>query len=245
MSDLLGQISSLSPAKRALLEKMLLAQPADVAAVPAIKPRGEGEIPLSYAQERLWFLEQLAPGNAFYNINSGVRLSGQLQAAALEQSLRELVRRHEVLRTRIVEVRGRARQEVTPKVELELPLVDLSGLAASERERVAQVVNEQQVRRGFELADGLLRTVLLRLSEEEHWFVCTMHHIISDGWSMAVLVREVGTLYQAYAAGGPSGLGELAVQYGDYAVWQREWLSGAVLEQQVSYWREQLAGAPP
>jgi amino acid adenylation domain-containing protein/FkbH-like protein len=205
----------------------------------------ETSLPLSYAQERLWFLDQLAPGNPFYNINSGVRLGGRLQEPALRQSLAELVRRHEVLRTRIVAVDGRAVQEILPEVKLALPLVDLSGLAATEREGIAQQIGAQQVSQGFELAaGGLLRAVLLRLSEAEHWFICTLHHIVSDGWSMAVLVQEIGALYEAYESGEPSGLAELAVQYADYAVWQREWLSGAVLEQQVSYWKEQLAGAP-
>jgi amino acid adenylation domain-containing protein len=245
MRDLLAEVSSLSPAKRALLERMLLQQPAKLSVPQTIMPRLEKVVPLSYAQERLWFLDQLAPGNPFYNINSGVRLSGILHEPALRQSLAELVRRHEVLRTRIVAVDGRAVQEILPEVKLALPLVDLSGLAATEREEIAQQISAQQVSRGFELAaGGLLRAVLLRLSEAEHWFICTLHHIVSDGWSMAVLVQEIGALYEAYEGGEPSRLAELAVQYADYAVWQREWLSGAVLEQQVSYWKEQLAGAP-
>ena len=202
-------------------------------------------LPLSYAQERLWFLDQLSPGNPFYNMNSGVRLNGILQTMALTQSVNEMLRRHEVLRTRISEVDGRPVQQIVPDLSLELPLVDLSGLDLSERKLVAQQIAEQQVSRGFDLArGGLFRALLLRLEADEHWLISTMHHIVSDGWSMTVLVREIGRLYQAYEAGEPSSLSELPVQYGDYAVWQRERLSGSVQEDQVNYWKQQLASAP-
>src|ERR1044071_1245318 len=244
MRDLLSEVSALSPARRALLEKMWLAQP--VSASQAIKPQPTREaLPLSFAQERLWILDELAPGNPFYNINSSVRLSGRLRSAALEQSLNELLRRHEVLRTRISKVDGRPVQQIVPELGVSLPLVDLSGLSERERQPVAQQIAEQQASRGFDLASGgLLRALLLRLETEEHWFTSTMHHIVSDGWSMTVFVREIGRLYEAYEAGEPSSLGELPVQYGDYAVWQREWLSGPVLDEQVNYWKQQLAGAP-
>lgn len=246
MRDLLSEVSALSPAKRALLEKMLLAQQSQKSAAQVIKPlRSREAIPLSFAQERLWILDQLAPGNPFYNINTGVRLSGTLRTAGLEQSLNEMLRRHEVLRARIAGVDGRPVQQIVPEFNLSLPLVDLSGLHNSERQSVAQQIAAEQVSRGFDLAHGgLLRALLLRLETHEHWFISTMHHIVSDGWSMTVFVREIGSLYQAYEAGEPSSLQELPVQYGDYAVWQREWLSGPVLEEQVNYWKQQLAGAP-
>jgi len=248
MRDLLSEVSALSPAKRALLEKMLLAQQKQVSASQVIKPRREnthGSLPLSFAQERLWILDQLAPGNPFYNINSSVRLNGRLLTAALEQSLNEMLRRHEVLRTRITKADGRPVQQIVPELSVPLPLVDLSGLSETERQSVARQIAEQQTSHGFDLAcGGLLRALLLRLEIDEHWFVSTTHHIVSDGWSMAVFVREIGRLYEAYEAGEPSSLAELAVQYGDYAVWQREWLNGLVLEEQLNYWKQQLAGAP-
>ena len=246
MRDLLSEVSALSPAKRALLEKMLLAQQTRESASQVIKPRQSREaVPLSFAQERLWILDKLAPGNSFYNINSGVRLNGVLRSGALEQSLNELLRRHELLRTRITEVDGRPVQQTLRDFRLKLPLVDLSGLSETERPAVAQQIAEQQVSRGFDLAHGgLLRAVLLRLEANEHWFISTMHHIISDGWSMTVFVREIGRLYQAYETGEPSSLSELPVQYNDYAVWQREWLSGPVLAEQANYWKQQLSGAP-
>ena len=244
MRDLLSEVSALSPAKRALLEKMLLAQP--VSASQVIKRQSSREtLPLSFAQERLWVLDQLAPCNPFYNINSSVRLSGTLRSAALEQSLNEILRRHEVLRTRITKVDGRPAQQIVPELYLSLPLVDLRGLSETERQVVAEQIAERQASRGFDLSGGgLLRVLLLRLDRGEHWFISTMHHITSDGWSMAVLVREIGRLYEAYEAGEPSSLAELPVQYGDYAAWQREWLSGPVLEGQVNYWKQQLSGAP-
>ncbi|HET6976590.1 MAG TPA: amino acid adenylation domain-containing protein [Pyrinomonadaceae bacterium] len=203
-------------------------------------------LPLSYAQERLWILDQLSPGNPFYNMNSGVRMNGRVQTAALTQSVSELLRRHEVLRTRIVEVNGRPVQQILPETNWQLPVVDLSGLAARERQTVAQQIAEHKVSRGFDLSHGgLLRALLLRLDTEEHWFISTMHHIVSDGWSMAVFVRELGKSYPAFEEGEPSPFTELPVQYGDYAVWQREWLSGPLLHEQISYWKEQLAAAPP
>ncbi|HET6976591.1 MAG TPA: amino acid adenylation domain-containing protein [Pyrinomonadaceae bacterium] len=247
MTDLLSQVSALSPAKRALLEKMLLAQQGRESAAQVIKRRQKTDEagPLSFAQERLWILDQLAPGNPFYNINSSVRLSGWLRTAALAQSLNELLRRHEVLRARIVEVDGRPVQQIASELDLQLPLVDLSCLSETEREIVAEQITAQQVGRGFDLAGGgLLRTVLLRLETNEHRFISTIHHIVSDGWSMTVFVSEIGKLYQAYEAGDLSALAELPVQYGDYAVWQREWLSGQVLAEQVNYWKQQMAGAP-
>jgi amino acid adenylation domain-containing protein len=246
MRDLLSEVSALSPAKRALLEKMLLAQQGHVSASQVIKPLQSREaLPLSFAQERLWILDQLAPGNPFYNINSSVRLSGALRNAALEQSLNEMLRRHEVFRARIEKIDGRPVQRIVSELNLPLPLVDLSELHERERQAVVQQIAEQQVSHGFDLASGgLLRVLLVRLATDEHWFISTMHHIVSDGWSMAVFVREIGRLYEAYEAGEPSALQELPVQYGDYAVWQREWLSGPVLEEQVNYWKQQLSGAP-
>src|SRR5215471_9770684 len=245
MKDLCSELSSLSLSKRVMLERVLLQERATLAGLEAIRPRQRASIPLSFAQERLWFLDQLAPGNPFYNINSAVRLIGALVEPALRESLWEMVRRHEVLRTKFGVVAELAVQEVEAELKLELPVVDLRFLAATEREDVARQISEQQAGQAFDLARlPLLRAVLVRLQDEEHWFVCTMHHIISDGWSMAVFVREVARLYEAFVAGEASPLERLPIQYGDYAEWQREWLKGGVLTEQLRYWKEQLAGAP-
>jgi len=202
-------------------------------------------LPLSFAQQRLWFLDQLEPGSAVYNVPAAVRLEGELQVRALEETLSEVVRRHEVLRTSFAVVQGEPVQVIGAAAELRLPLIDLRELPESEREAEAERLARAEAERPFELGRGpLLRASLVQLSEQEHLLLFTMHHIISDGWSMGVLVREVTALYRAYTEGAGSPLEELSIQYADYAAWQRQWLSGEVLEQELSYWREQLRGAP-
>ena len=216
-------------------------------AVPELRRAArEGELPLSFAQQRLWFLEQLAPQQATYNMPMGVRIKGQLREAALAQAVSEIVRRHESLRTSFPELEGAAQQQIGAPGKVSLPLVDLSGLAGREQQAAVERLAREEAQRAFDLASGpLLRVWLLQLGRAEYVVLLTMHHIISDGWSMGVLVREVGALYAAYGGGELSPLAELGVQYADYAVWQREWLQGETLAAQVDYWREQLAGAPP
>ena len=200
---------------------------------------------VSFAQQRLWFLDQLAPGSAFYAMPASVRLRGALDVDALRRTLDEIVRRHEVLRTRFVSVEGRPVQVIAPPVSLPLAVVELDATTLQERERCAAALAREEAARPFDLALGpLLRATLLRLGERDHLLLFTMHHIVSDGWSMGVLVREVAALYSAFLAGQPSPLAELAIQYADYAHWQREYLSGDVLSAQVAYWQQQLAGAP-
>ena len=204
------------------------------------------KLPLSYAQQRLWFLEQMEPGSAIYNVPLALRVNGELAVEVLEASLREVIRRHEVLRTRFELRDGEAEQVIEDKVEFNVALEDLSGLEREAAERAVQELARVEGQQGFDLGTGpLLRAKLLQLSTSEHVLLLTMHHIVSDGWSLGVLVKEIGTLYQAYAQGESSPLPELAVQYADYAVWQREYLQREVLEQQLSYWRAQLAGAAP
>ncbi|HKP83852.1 MAG TPA: amino acid adenylation domain-containing protein, partial [Pyrinomonadaceae bacterium] len=213
---------------------------------PPIRPVSRsGELPLSFAQQRLWFLDQWEPSSPFYNSPSALRLSGQVDLAVLQRTLFEVVRRHEVLRTAFPTVDGQPRQRIVEGWQPALPLIDLSSLdQAMAREAVKRLVQREALQ-PFELATGpLLRATLLRLGAEEHVLLFTMHHIVSDGWSMGLLVREVAALYKAYQGGEESPLEELAVQYADYAVWQREWLAGEVLEGQLEYWRRQLAGAP-
>jgi amino acid adenylation domain-containing protein len=198
-------------------------------------------LPLSFAQQRLWFIDQLEPMNAFYNIPVAVRLSGALDQAALEGALTEVVRRHEVLRTQYTEVDGEPVQVITAAAAFSLSLTDLSHLAQSEREAEAKVIASAEAGTGFDLRCApLLRARLLRLSADEHVVLLTMHHISSDGWSVAVLLKEVAALYDAFTQGLASPLPELVIQYADFSVWQREWLQGEVLAEQLSYWQQQL-----
>ena len=203
------------------------------------------DLPLSFAQQRLWFLDQLEPGTATYNIPEAVQFTGALNIAALEQSFNEVVRRHEALRTRFSARDGSPVQMINPSLELPLPIVDLSGLprwsVTTEIERLSRL----EAQRAFDLGnDVLLRTKVLRVSANEHVVLLNMHHIISDAWSVGVLVKEVAVLYEAYAKGSASPLDPLAVQYADYAHWEREWLQGEVLDEQSDYWKQQLADAP-
>ncbi|HEX6903706.1 MAG TPA: non-ribosomal peptide synthase/polyketide synthase [Thermoanaerobaculia bacterium] len=202
-------------------------------------------IPLSFAQERLWILDQLDPGKPTYNVPTALRMRGPLDVPALAASLREIVRRHDALRTRFAAVGDRPVQKISPALDFTLPVVDLAGIPITQREPEAKRVVTAEARRPFDLAAGpLVRGVVFHLDAEDYAVVFTLHHIISDGWSMGVLVREVAALYGAFREGRPSPLRELAVQYADFAAWQREWLRGAVLEAQIAYWRDQLTGAP-
>ncbi|HLL45812.1 MAG TPA: condensation domain-containing protein, partial [Longimicrobiaceae bacterium] len=218
----------------------------DRSELPPIEPAArEGRLPLSLAQERLWFLDRVEPGSAAYNIPVAWRLEGALDEAALERSLSEIVRRHEALRTVFAEVDGSPVQVIAPFGAFALPVEDLSGLGGADREAAVRRRVGEEARRGFDLSAGpLFRAALLRLGAEEHVLLLSVHHIVSDGWSMAVLRRELSALYPAYRGGGESPLPELPVQYADYAAWQRRRVEGPVLEAQAEYWREALAGAP-
>jgi amino acid adenylation domain-containing protein len=203
------------------------------------------QVALSFAQQRLWFLDQLEPGSAAYHIPVVVRLSGPLQVEALAGAFSEVVRRHEALRTTFASAGGRPRQVIHEACGVELAVQDLSRLGAGEREKQGRQLVLKEVQRRFDLEQGpLLRVGLVRLGTEEHILHITLHHIIADGWSMQVLMREMGELYGALSEGRESALRALPIQYADFAGWQREWLRGAVLEEQLSYWQSQLAGAP-
>ncbi|MFL6203249.1 MAG: amino acid adenylation domain-containing protein, partial [Thermoanaerobaculia bacterium] len=213
---------------------------------PAIRavPR-LGRLPLSFAQERLWFLDQLAPGSALYNLPAALRFRGDLDVAALEAAFGEVVRRHEVLRTALVKGGLRPEQKVVPWSPWRLAALDLSALPESRREPLWRRLAEAEAARPFDLTrPPLLRTLLLRLGEREHVLVLTFHHAAADGWSLGVCLREVAALYSAFLQGRTSPLPDLPMQYGDFAVWQREWLRGEVLEGQLGYWRQALAGLP-
>ncbi len=214
---------------------------------PPIQPVSrDGALPLSFAQQRLWFIDQLDPGNSVYNFPVAVRLKGSLNLAALKKSLDEIVRRHEALRTTFSMVEGQPSQAIASRLNITLPIVDLTKLPEIERENEVQRLVVEEARRPFDLAQGpLLRARVLQLAEDEQVGLLTMHHIVSDGWSAGILIRELAALYQAYCAGSPSPLPDLPIQYADFAYWQREWLQGEVLQRQLDYWKQQLDGAPP
>jgi amino acid adenylation domain-containing protein len=216
-------------------------------AMPRVVPVARGaKLPLSFAQERLWVLDQIEPGSAAYNIPAALRLQGTLDARALGAALTGTVRRHEALRTVFRVVDGEPAQVILPAGPCAPASVDLRGLPAEAREREAERLGGEAAARPFDLARGpLLRAVLVRTGEEEHHLLVTMHHIVTDGWSLGILVREISAHYAALLQGRAPALPELPVQYADHAARQREWLSGEVLERHVGYWRDRLAGAPP
>ena len=203
------------------------------------------ELPLSFAQQRLWFLAELEPDSPFYNISGAVKLQGQLNVEALEQSFNEIVRRHENLRTNFQTRDGQAVAVISPERPLNLSTVDISSLNGSTQEEQVRQEITKEAEKPFDISkDLLLRIKLLHLGEEENIVLVTMHHIISDGWSMGVFIKELGTLYTNFCNQEPISLQELPIQYVDFAAWQREWLQGEVLENQVSYWLKQLENTP-
>src|SRR3954463_10310923 len=198
--------------------------------------------PTTFAQQRLWFLEQLQPGSTAYLVPWSLRISGKLNIAALEQSLNEIIRRHEVLRTSFSWKDEYPVQVVTDSLSISLDAVELSS---ADPEQEAHRLAREEAHRPLNIEKGpLVRARLLRIRPDEHVLLLTMHHIIFDGWSRRILVRELAALYQAFCAGQPSPLPDLPLQYADYAVWQRKSLQGKNLEKQLGFWRQQLAGAP-
>ncbi len=210
---------------------------------PLVPISRSGNLPLSFAQQRLWFLDQLIPNNPFYNIPVALHLTGSLNKAALEQSFNEIVRRHEALRTTFVIQSGQPVQVINSTLTIPLPIIDLRQLLQAEREIQVRQFTTQEAQRPFNLStDSLLQLKLLRLDETEYILLLNMHHIVSDGWSIGVLIQEIATLYTAFANNQPSPLPKLTIQYADFAYWQRQWLQGEVLEKQLSYWQKQLDG---
>jgi amino acid adenylation domain-containing protein len=223
-------------------------EPADDgdAAPPLVPVRRDGPLPLSFAQQRLWFLDRMDPGAATYNMAFPLRLRGPLHAGALRRALGEVVRRHEGLRARFPEREGAPVLEVDPAAAPAFPVVDLLRLAEADRGRELARLADAHASAPFRLAAGpLLRAALVRLGDGDHALLLAVHHAVSDGWSTGILFRELSALYDAYAAGRPSPLPELPVQYADFAAWQRAWLAGPRLERQLRWWTERLAGAPP
>ncbi|WP_414620778.1 aminotransferase class V-fold PLP-dependent enzyme [Calothrix sp. CCY 0018] len=202
-------------------------------------------LPLSFAQQRLWFINQLEPNSTAYNFPISLGLTGALNVAALEQSLNKIVQRHETLRTTFKSVNGQPTQVINPTFTLKLSIVDLQEYPTQQQEAEVLRLAIQETQLLFNLAQGpLLRATLLHLSEQQYVLLFTMHHIVSDGWSIGLLIKEVTAHYKAFCKGKPSPLSELPIQCADFAVWQRQWLQGEVLESQISYWRKQLEDAP-
>jgi amino acid adenylation domain-containing protein/non-ribosomal peptide synthase protein (TIGR01720 family) len=244
MTDLSKTIAKLSPEKRRLLEKVLRRQGVDLSqSVILAQPRNPIGDPLSHAQQRLWFLDRLAPGSSFYNVSQAIRLHGAIDPAALSRTFVAVVQRHEMLRTRFGIHQGEPVQLVSPAPANVLAWIDLRGLPPAEREAEMLRLIGREARRPFDLATGpLFRALAMQLAPEEHAVLLTLHHVVSDGWSMDVLIREIVTLYAAFAAGRTSPLPELPIQYADFAIWQRQWLQGDRLESQLAYWKQQLGG---
>jgi amino acid adenylation domain-containing protein len=201
--------------------------------------------PMSFSQQRLWFLDQLEPGSPVYNTPFTLRLTGPLNLAALEQSLSEIVRRHEVLRANFRLVQAQPSQLIQPARRLSIPVVDLTALARDEQEEKARKLAQEESQRPFNLSrDNLVRASVLRMAAQDHILLLGTHHIVFDAWSRGILLHELAALYEAYCTGKPSPLPDLPVQYTDFAVWQREFLSGATQEKQLAYWRDRLGNAP-
>ena len=241
-------LANVSDAKRHLLQKYLRGEIDQSLTSSRAIARRRPETPPqpSFAQERLWFLDQMMPGSPVFNVPIAVRLSSAIDFEVLQKSVNEIVRRHEVFRTTFVTIDGRPAPLVSSDLEAKLHVVDLTSLRASEREAESHRLTNDEALRPFDLARGpLIRTSLLKLSEQESIFLLTMHHIVSDGWSIVLFFKELSTLCQVFSNGKASSLGELPIHYTDYAVWQREWLCGDLLEQQLSYWRNQLGGELP
>ena len=248
MSTTAQQIEQLSPQKRLLFELLLKESRSVKSENPSVIPRRRqhDSARLSFAQQRLWFLEQLIPGDPLHSMPVTLRLSGPLDVAVLERSLNEIVRRHESLRTTFNTIDDEPVQHIAPSAPLRICIFDLRALGECEGEAEARhlVIRERQ--RPFDLARGpLLRVTLVHLADQEYMLFLAMHHIVSDAWSFAVLTREITALYSAFAEGKPSPLPELSVQYADFAEWQRTELQGEVLAEQLAYWKRQLEGAPP
>ncbi|MEO1348691.1 MAG: condensation domain-containing protein, partial [Cyanobacteria bacterium J06635_15] len=213
---------------------------------PPIRPRTDhGKLPLSFAQQRLWFLDQLDSDSLAYSVPAAVSLVGLLNIAILKQVFNEIVRRHEILRTTFSTVEGQPIQLISPSLNISLPVVNLGDLPEVEQKGEVQRLIHQWCQKPFDLTQGpLLRVMLLQLKGAEHLLLFNLHHIASDGWSMGVLVKEIAVLYEVFSQGQPSPLPELPIQYADFAVWQRQWLQGEVLETQLAYWKQRLGANP-
>jgi amino acid adenylation domain-containing protein len=248
MSDTAKAIEGLSPKKRELLELLYNERKSQGATRTRRIPRREDRdrFPLSFAQQRLLLIDKLEPGTPAYHIPLTRRITGRLDVEALERSMGEIINRHEVLRSTFSYEQGQPVGRVLPYTPFKLGVIDLRDYPEDERDERARQLAYEEARRPFDLSTGpLIRVVLLKLADEDHVVLLSMHHIISDAWSLGVFVKEMAALYGAFIKGWRSPLPDLPIQYSDYAEWQRGWLRGEVLDERLSYWRKRLAAAPP
>ncbi len=237
---------NLTPAKRALLEALLKEKALSLPKSRLISRRETSEpVPLSFAQQRIWFLALLERDAYVYNVSSAYHIQGALDIQALEDSLNEIVRRHAILRTTFIEIDHDARQLVAPELKIKISHADWRTVPNGEREASARLKLVEWAQEPLDLAHGpLLRFDLLQLADREYFLLINIHHIIIDEWSLDLLFHELQQLYPAKVAGLPLDLPELPIQYADYALWQADWLQNTVLDKQLRYWKEKLAGAP-
>jgi amino acid adenylation domain-containing protein len=247
MSELSQRIANLSPEKRKLLLQKLNEKKGNPFSPIAIAPqsRKSNSFPLSFAQQRLWFIDQLNPDSAAYNIAQAMRFEGQLNVSTWERSINEIVRRHEALRTTFITVDGQPLQVIAPTLTLTIPVVNIQELPPTVRERKVQQLATEQAQRPFDLTKGpLLRVMLLQLSQTEYVMLFVIHHIVCDGWSLSIFIQELSALYKNFNSDRPVLLPELPIQYVDFALWQRQWFQQEEPERQLAYWKQQLASAP-
>lgn len=245
MTNYAQRIANLSPEQRQLLELKLKRGRANAALMMARHSRENKPVPLSFAQQRLWFVQQLIPDSAAYNVVIALKLAGRLDARLLEASFEEMMRRHEILRTTFISVQGEPVQAISPEVKLDLSKVDCAGQTEEEPEEAAQRLLRHEASTSFDLSRGpLLRVVLAKLAEDKHLMIVTMHHIITDGWSIGVFIQELAATYNGFLNGRSAVLPALEFQYADYAISQREQITDQVLEESIQQWVEKLQGAP-
>jgi len=247
MADIYEQMKDLSPEKRELLELMLREKGVDVPGSKLVPlGRETNKFQLSFGQQRLWFLDQLEPGSPLYNNPAAVMLKGELNISAMEKALNEIVQRHEVLRTTFTTEDDQPTQVINAEMPIKLERIDLRHLPESERQSEAMGLAKAEAQKPFNLStDPLFRVTLVQFADQEYLMILVMHHIVSDGWSLSIFIQEIAILYKVHVSGHGSPLPDLAVQYADFAHWQRQWMQGKVLEDQLSYWQEQLKGVPP
>src|SRR4051812_22116437 len=235
------QLATASEAKRILLERYLRGDAVQtlntVREIPHRDPGGPQQ--LAFAQERLWFLDQLTPGSPVFNVPMAVRLSRPIDLDALQLSVNEIVRRHEILRTNFVTINGEPRALISAQAEIDIQVIELGARQRETAETESRILIEKEVLRPFDLSQGqLIRTTLIRLNEKDSILVVVMHHIVSDGWSLLLFFKELAALYDRCANQARPALPDLRIQYGDYAAWHRDWLRDEVLEQQLAYWKD-------
>ncbi|MCT7950209.1 amino acid adenylation domain-containing protein [Ancylothrix sp. C2] len=247
MTQPIKDITALSATKRALFEALIKDKGLTISKIPKLSRENPNKYyPLSFAQQRLWFLEQIEPGNSVYNETISLRIKGELNITALEYSINEIISRHEILRTTFVSLKGEAFQVISNDEKLALSVTKISGLSPSEKEKKCDKLRSQLVKQTFDLTKWpLMRANLFQFEENEFVLFLVLHHLITDGWSSDRFIREMAAIYEAYLADQPASLPELPIQYADFASWQKQWLSGEVLNRQISYWKKQLSGPLP